>query len=376
MEQGGLRLGVVAPGAGDTGARLKAEFQSAIDRGAHAVVLLPRGADAEGLAPRLIEPIARGSADLVTLGASRAVSTAFLSRVPFWENTDDGHFDAQLQLQAAQAGAAVVELSPSIPYGGALERFGARLRFRLHRRGILYSRNYDLAVGGRKYFDKFHDPASSHSRIWAWLTAHGVDGKQVLELGVGDASLTKRLAAGGAVVDGIELDAAAAEQARGHCRAVTVNDLDEFDFRQLAGRYDLVVAADVLEHLRSPERVLADLRQVIRPGGRLVVSLPNVANLYVRLNVVAGRFPYHTKGILDRTHLHFFTLRSADRLFRRAGWRVLDRDVTVIPLVVVFPFLAAPMFRPLLAGVSGVTRLWKSLLAYQGLFVAEVDSDR
>jgi len=240
----------------------------------------------------------------------------------------------------------------------------------LHRRGILYSREHDLPVHGRKYFEKFDDPASSHSRIWAWLAAQGVVGRKILELGVGDASLTRRLFEAGAKVDGIELNVLSAELARPYCRNIVVDDLDELRSVEVRERYDLVIAADVLEHLRDPQLVLSEMRSLVRPGGRLVVSIPNVANVYVRLNVVLGRFPYHTKGILDRTHLHFFTLKSAERLLTDSGWVVTERDVTAIPLLVVFPFLGKPVFRPVTALCRGATRVWKGLLAYQGIFYA------
>jgi 2-polyprenyl-3-methyl-5-hydroxy-6-metoxy-1,4-benzoquinol methylase len=372
VEEGGLRIGVFVAGGPAAGAGQKIGFQRALDQALDAVIVVADNAsDTPELRRATIEPLARHDAEVVVAQNGRALATSFLSRIPFWENTDERHFDTQVLLQAVKAGARVVELgAPSRGWRDRVNSFGARLRYVLHERGVLYSRNYDLAVAGRKYFEKFHDPASSHSRIWAWLERHGVAGRQVLELGVGDASLTRRLFEAGARVDGIELDASAAELARPYCRTIVVDDLDEFRSEKLSESYDLVIAADVLEHLRDPEFVLSELRDVVRPGGRLVVSLPNVANLYVRLNMVFGRFPYHSKGILDRTHLHFYTLKSAERLFAKAGWIVSERDVTAIPFVIVFPFLAKPAFAPLMALVRASTRLWKGLLAYQGLFYA------
>lgn len=375
VESGGLRIGVFVAGRSGAGARQKIGFQYVLDQGLDAAIVLPVDAD-EGadVLRRLIEPLASRMADVVILAGCRAYASSFLARTPFWDNTDERHFAAQLHLQAIQAGARIVEVVP--PEHDFTEEFRgwrARLRYVLHRRGILYSRNFDLAVAGRKYFSKFHDPASSHTLIWTWLTAFGVADKKILELGVGDASLTKRLFEAGAIVDGIELDAVAADLARPYCRAIVVDDLDDLRSAHRDERYDLIVAADVLEHLRDPEFVLSQLRDLIRPGGRLVVSLPNVANVYVRLNMVAGRFPYHTKGILDRTHLHFYTLKSAEKMFTKAGWTVTDRDVTTIPLVIVFPFLVKPAFHPLMAIFRGMSRLWKGMFAYQGLFYLETD---
>lgn len=103
--------------------------------------------------------------------------------------------------------------------------------------------------------------------------------------------------------------------------------------------------------------------------GRLLVSLPNVANAYVRLNVLFGRFPYYRKGILDATHLHFYTLRSMQRTLERTGWIVEKRWVTSIPLAIVFPFLCKWAFRRVIHGLHLLTLWFPGLLAYQGVFV-------
>lgn len=402
------------------GGNQKIGYQYALEHHLDAVVLLHAdGKFAPECLPDMLRPIARGEADVVigsrmlergkaveagmprykywgnialtriqnALGGMRlsefhsgyrAYRMSFLSNVPFWENTDDWHFDTQVLLQARQAGARIVEVPTPTFYSeeiGRLRGIGyglncllSSIAFVLHRRGIFYSRSYDLAIRGRKYFEKFHDHASSHSRIWGWLRNHGVKGKTVLELGVGDASLTKRLFEAGAVVDGMEINSLSADLARPYCRRVMVSNLDDIQGADLTEQYDFVIAADVLEHLRDPEMVLSKLKKYVKLGGHLIVSLPNIANLYVRLNILCGRFPYHTKGILDRTHLHHFTLKTAERMLIKTGWVIETKDVTSIPLVIVFPFLAKPFFRPMLILFWRATGLMKGLLAYQGLF--------
>ena len=96
-------------------------------------------------------------------------------------------------------------------------------------------------------------------------------------------------------------------------------------------QFDVVLLLDVLEHLRDPERILRRARRALT-GGRVIVSLPNVANVTVRLTLLFGRFEYTERGILDRTHLRFFTRRSALRMLRDAGFTVEHREMTVIPL--------------------------------------------
>ena len=102
-----------------------------------------------------------------------------------------------------------------------------------------------------------------------------------------------------------------------------------------AGPFDIVVAADVIEHVRHPEAVLDGVHDVLAPGGVLVASIPNFAHWYPRLRVLAGRFDYDRRGILDATHLRFFTHRSFERLARERGWRVARKGVTGLPLEVV-----------------------------------------
>jgi len=88
--------------------------------------------------------------------------------------------------------------------------------------------------------------------------------------------------------------------------------------------FDVVVMADVLEHLRRPEQTLLRMREFLRPGGYGVVSVPNIANFRIRLGLLLGRFEYEDEGILDRTHLRFFTKRSAQVMIEGAGYEVLE----------------------------------------------------
>src|SRR5437016_12769572 len=105
----------------------------------------------------------------------------------------------------------------------------------------------------------------------------------------------------------------------------------------LDGAFDAIVYGDVLEHLHDPARVLAALNRGLAPGGQAVISVPNVAHLWVRLSLAAGRFEYADRGILDRTHLRFFTRRSLGALLTGAGLRVERLTATPAPLYQVAP---------------------------------------
>lgn len=307
----------------------------------------------------------------------RAYRTAFLKSVPFWNNTDEWHFDTEILLQAQALQARIQEIPIPTYYGDeichvnglayAFHCVQTTLRYALHRHGIYYARNFDLATSGSKYSSKFGDPYSSHTLLFRHLQAHGLSGKTVLELGVGDSSLTRRLHAEGTLVDCIELDAAAAQAARPFARQVWNESLSITRLDQITARYDIVIAADILEHLLYPDAILSKLKTCVKKGGLLLVSLPNVANIYVRLNLLMGRFPYHSKGVLDSSHLHFYTRKSAERLLTKTGWEIVRRDYSSIPVAIVFPFLRKRGFRWLLHLLRGLTLLCKGLFSYQFL---------
>src|SRR4051794_9876571 len=138
------------------------------------------------------------------------------------------------------------------------------------------------------------------------------EGARVLELGPATGYMSRAMAKRGCSVVGIELDAKMAEQASKVCERVIVGDLDELDLERELGeeRFDAIVAADVLEHLKEPLATLNRLRPYLGEDGAFVISVPNVAHGSVRLALLEGRFDYRDIGLLDATHLRFFTRES------------------------------------------------------------------
>jgi SAM-dependent methyltransferase len=134
--------------------------------------------------------------------------------------------------------------------------------------------------------------------------------------------------------------------------------------------YSAVLAGDTLEHLNEPERMLAMIHDALPPGGKLFLSVPNVANLYVRLNLLCGRFPYADRGILDRTHRFFFTGGSLRAMVRQAGFTVEESAVSTIPLRLAWPRLPGGVVAALSFLLEIATRLLPGLLGYQILLVA------
>ncbi len=169
-------------------------------------------------------------------------------------------------------------------------------------------------------------PYRGHHLLARAVLAATPEGGIVFEGGVSSGYFAEVLISYGLTVDGFELDPAAAEVARGICRAVYTGDLSEFDIDGAIadGTYDTVLFGDTLEHLADPAAVLAALRPKLRGDRRLVISVPNIANWAIRASLLAGRFDYRDRGILDRTHLRFFTERTVRELLDSAGFDTLE----------------------------------------------------
>ena len=181
------------------------------------------------------------------------------------------------------------------------------------------------------------DPNSSQARLLSLVPP----GSRVLELGCASGDMTAALQQLGCSVIAVEREEQAAAFAIAHAERVLIGDLDSLDLvSDLEGEaFDVVVAADVLEHLRRPERSLIQAVALLRPGGMLLISLPNVAHAAVRLALLAGQFPYAETGILDRTHLRYYTLESATALIHACGLSasylervILSVDDTKVPV--------------------------------------------
>lgn len=148
-------------------------------------------------------------------------------------------------------------------------------------------------------------------------------GKRVLELGAASGSMTRAFKERNqCTVVGVEIDAAAAESARPYCERLIVGDIDTLDWAAEFGdeRFDVVVAADVLEHLVDPWRCLEQTRARLTPAGYLVLSIPNVGFSGLLGAICAGEFPYQDKGLLDSTHLRFFTSHELEIALVASGY--------------------------------------------------------
>jgi O-antigen biosynthesis protein len=188
-------------------------------------------------------------------------------------------------------------------------------------------------------YTRFDDsPGSTHNLVLGLVAP----GSRVLEFGCSTGYMSKvlhdRL---GASVVGVELNAEAAELAQTECDRVLVGDAEELDLEAELGseRFDAILFADVLEHLRAPAALLKRVRPLLAEGGVVVASIPNIAHASVRLALLGGSFRYRDQGLLDETHLRFFTREGVEDLFESSGYvvthwvrRRLEVDETEIPV--------------------------------------------
>ena len=209
-------------------------------------------------------------------------------------------------------------------------------------------------------------PWRGHWLLQREVLRHTAPGDRIFEGGVSSGYLSRRFVESGRIVDGAELDPNAARQAMEICDQVWVGDLEQLDLRAL-GRYKALLFGDVLEHLVDPVSVLRQMREHLKPSGVLVVSIPNIANWSMRLRLLAGLFNYTERGILDRTHLRFYTKRTAIRMIEDGGFAVTRVQASVpVPLLTAAP-LSWLAYR--------VGNLWPSLFAYTFVITAVSNPD-
>jgi len=169
------------------------------------------------------------------------------------------------------------------------------------------------------------------------LVKYQIPAGKVLEIGCAGGATGKSMKEKMTVDSyvGIELSQEAAEMARQHIDKVIVADIERTDLQKdhglKHGEFDLLVALDVLEHLYDPWDAMKELADFVRPGGHIVVSIPNVQNISVLKELIKGKWHYEDAGILDATHLRFFTLEESEKLIRGAGLTIKSIDKVLNP---------------------------------------------
>lgn len=264
----------------------------------------------------------------------RAYRVSALASVPFEQNSDGFDFDTEIILQLHEAGRNIVEVPIPTYYGDEICYVNGTgyakdvvvdiVKYRMHQMGF---GSKETTLGDHGYELKL-DPNSSHMTLSSWV----VDSKpkRILDLGCSDGRFGELLRRRGHYVVGVDTEELPG--VRDRLDRFVAADLDSGLPPGIEGDFDVIIAADVLEHLRDPAAQLKSVGRLLAPGGVVMVSVPNIAHWYGRLRVATGRFDYDRRGIFDAGHLRFFTLRSFERTARQAGMTIRRRAVTGLPL--------------------------------------------
>lgn len=306
----------------------------------------------------------------------RAYNLHALREIDFSRMTDDFHFDTEIIIKLNHQGYRIKEVPIPTYYGDeicyvdglryARDVWRAVRRYRQTRRSVKCFPEF------QEYF--VHYPIK-HSRSSSHYYARQMVGsnQDVLDIGAGEGFFAAELAQSGNRITGIDDRLRPVETDRFE-RYFTA-DLEEGIepvLQKLEGRrFDRVLLLDVLEHLRRPEQILQQSHEVLKREGQLIVSLPNIANIFVRLMLLIGRFDYAERGLLDKTHLRFFTRKTARHLLESSGYKIIDEKETIIPLELVLGWPAKnPLMRALNRLLALVTWMLPGLFGYQIMFVA------
>ena len=312
----------------------------------------------------------------------RAYAVNTLRDLPFERNSDDFDFDTQIIVQLKEAGKRIKEIPIPTYYGDeicyvnglkyAKDIVNDVARYRAHKMGF---GSGELAFATAAYELKETEGFdSSHQRILTWV--RGRPAGRLLDLGCSDGQFSAKIREVGNEVTGVDVEKldGVGERVDRFVEA----DLEAGIPADVDDDYDVVLAADVLEHVRQPEALLVHAAEHLRPGGTIITSVPNFGHWYPRIRVALGMFDYDRRGILDAGHLRFFTRASFQRLIRRAGLKV-RRVEGVGPPPEVVQRGAAGADGPGRVGraVEWCSRigveLWPTMFAYQ--FVYELEHD-
>ena len=298
----------------------------------------------------------------------RLFSTAILRSIPYHLNASDYLFDLQLLVQIRSLGVQICSVRvPAFcdPAMGLLKAvsYAARalwtvLGYRLHQLHISRKGMYFVDQG--EIYTLKKNRYSSHMQIMASMKP----GSSILDLGCGQGLLVQEYAKKG--ISTVGVDNIHPDKVSAHFESYIQKDLESELKLPHARVFDYIVLSDVIEHIQNRNQMMKSLRRYLKEGGEVIISTGNIAIWFYRLSLLLGRFEYGPKGILDRTHVHLFTLDSFSRFVQQNGYRILDIKYTPIPFELVLSSTGrSKMVERITRWYHRLTSMWPRLFAYQ-----------
>lgn len=314
----------------------------------------------------------------------RCYSTLALSAIPYNKCSDGFSFDSEIMIMLIQHGYEIDEVPiptyygkekchvPLIAYG--LNCIRAVVEYKLSQIGVMYFERYSQTKNITK-INKYKLKSASYSShtIINDIVKKQIDlnkGRKLhaLDVGCGNGTLFKEIA-NKMIVDGIDMYQ---KTLIPHYHKIYIGEIDNFEQIKLLtiGTYDIIIFGDILEHCKNPDDILTFYLQYLNKGGIVIISVPNIANIFIRLSLLFGLFNYTEKGILDRTHLRFFTKKTLLSMIKRIGLSVDKNYFSIIPIELIIPGLVylrkESFIRKLLYFISSIR---PTLFGYQ--FIVE-----
>lgn len=189
-----------------------------------------------------------------------------------------------------------------------------------------------LVNGGRmSVYSNFTVSLDNPNSSWTIVYNAIADNSTILDIGCSSGYFDKILIdQKKCIVDGIELDKDDYEKAKKICRAMWHGNIEDslFPWELISDKYDHILFIDVLEHLLDPSEALKKCARFLKPNGSIIFSIPNMGNGTVRLELLTGGFTYQSDGLLDATHLHYYTGSTIQSMIDRSGLRLSSIDYT------------------------------------------------
>lgn len=298
----------------------------------------------------------------------RLIATRVLGRIPYALNVNDFLFDLHLLIQLRCLGIPIATVrvpafhDTSVRAGQmaayAMRAIRIALGYRFHQLHFLRRATYFVDLGERYTLKR--NRFSSHMQILDAIAP----GSKVLDVGCGQSLLAEEYARRGITVVGI--DTIPAEKVSPFVHHYLRRDL-EMPLELPFGRdFDYIILSDIVEHIANRDALVRSLRRYLKLEGKLIASTGNVAIWFYRLSLLLGRFEYGPKGILDRTHVHLFTLDSFTRFFWEKGYRLVALRFTPVPFEVVFSSTGrSALVEAITRWYQYAARLWPRMFAYQ-----------